>query len=452
VSGLSPQPRCCVIGAGPSGITAAKNLLQVGLRDVVVYDRNDQVGGNWLFSPEPSHSSVFETTHIISSKTLSQYSDHPWPPSYSDYPGHRELLAYFQDYARRFEVDRHIRFRTEVTRAEPEPSGGWRVTLASGECERFDHLLVANGHHWDPRLPSWPGSFAGRMIHSHDYKSAAPFEDQRVLVIGGGNSACDIAVETARVSAFTGISLRRGYYFVPKFLFGMPSDVLHEKFAWVPRPLRARALELLLRLTTGGFHRYGLPKPDHRFLSSHPVVNSELLYSIRHGRIHPRPDVASLEGHDVRFVDGRVERYDVIVAATGFKISFPFLARSLVDFSSGAVPLYLRVFPPRLAGLYFIGLFQPLGCIWPLAELQARLVANLIVGKYRLPADMEHRIEAEVDFIGRTFMPTPRHTIEVDYGPFGDRLRREIPGDAPEWPATAPRPGGAARSESPGRA
>ncbi len=289
------------------------------------------------------------------------------------------------------------------------------------------------------------------MIHSHDYKSAAPFRDQRVLVIGGGNSACDIAVETARVSAFTGISMRRGYHFVPKFLFGIPSDALHEKFAWIPRPVRARALELLLRLTTGPFERYGLPKPDHPFLSTHPVVNSELLYSIRHGRIHPRPDVAKLDGNDVRFVDGRVERYDAIVAATGFKISFPFFERSLVDFSSGAVPLYLRVFPPRLRGLYFIGLFQPIGCIWPLAELQARLVANLIVGNYRLPTDLERRIAQEVEFIRSTFVQTPRHTIEVDYKPFRDRLRREIPKGAPEWPATALRPAGAGRSGSPGR-
>src|SRR5207247_2489654 len=183
---LPSSPRCCVIGAGPCGITAAKGLLQAGLEDVVVYDKNHQVGGNWLFSAEPSHSSVFETTHIISSRKLSQYSDYPWPAGTPDYPGHRELLAYFQGYARRFGVDRHLRLRTAVEKAEPEPAGGFRVTLASGESERFDRLLVASGHHWDPRLPSWPGRFTGRMMHSHDFKSAAPFEGQRVLVVGGG--------------------------------------------------------------------------------------------------------------------------------------------------------------------------------------------------------------------------------------------------------------------------
>jgi len=275
-------------------------------------------------------------------------------------------------------------------------------------------------------MPSYPGEFAGRFLHSHDFKSAAPFADQRVLVIGGGNSACDIAVETARVSRFTGISMRRGYHFVPKFLFGVPSDTLHERFLFVPRRLRARLFELVLRLHNGDLARYGLPRPDHPFLSSHPVVNSELLYFIRHGRIHPRPDVARLDGSEVRFTDGRVETYDAIIAATGFRITFPFFDRSLVDFSKGPVPLYLRVFPPRLPGLYFIGLFQPIGCIWPLAELQSRLVARLIRGEYRLPPDIDERIAQEIDQIRRTFADTPRHSVEVDYHPFRERLLREI--------------------------
>ena len=120
--------RIAVIGAGPSGITAAKNLLQAGLRDVVVYDRNAEVGGNWIYSPEPSHSSVFETTHIISSRTLSEYEDYPWPKGTCDYPGHRELRAYFQGYARRFSVVPLIRFGTEVRRAE---LGGGRPRLAA---------------------------------------------------------------------------------------------------------------------------------------------------------------------------------------------------------------------------------------------------------------------------------------------------------------------------------
>jgi len=426
--------RVAVIGAGPSGITAAKNLLQVGLSDVVVYDRNAEVGGNWIYSPEASHSSVFETTHIISSKSLSQYRDYPWPTDYADYPGHEELKAYFQGYAQRFGVTPLVRFGTEVAKAEPVEDGrAWRLTLGGGEIERFEHLVVASGHHWDPRWPDYPGRFEGEYLHSHDFKQAAAFRSQRVLVLGGGNSACDIAVETARTAAFTAISMRRGYYFVPKFLFGIPSDVMHAKFEWVPRALRAPLFRILLRIDVGDFARYGLEKPDHEFLASHPVVNSELLYFIRHGRIHPRRDVARFEGRTVHFKDGRSEDYDAIIACTGFRISFPFFDRSLVDFSSGAVPLYRRAFHPRLRNLYFVGLFQPIGCVWPLADLQGQLIANHITGRYSLPADMEARIRDENETIARTFMDTPRHTIEVDYHPFRRALLREIPRDAPDW-------------------
>lgn len=434
--------RIAVIGAGPSGITAAKNLLQVGLRDVVVYDRNPEVGGNWIYSPEASHSSVFETTHIISSKSLSEYRDYPWPKDYADYPGHEQLKAYFQGYARRFSVTPLVRFGTEVAKAEPVEEGrGWRLTLGGGEIERFDHLVVASGHHWDPRWPDYPGRFEGHYLHSHDFKQAAPFRGQRVLVLGGGNSACDIAVETARVAATTAISMRRGYYFVPKLLFGIPSDVMHAKFEWVPRALRAPLFRALLRIDVGDFARYGLEKPDHEFLASHPVVNSELLYFIRHGRIHPRRDVSRFEGRTVHFEDGRAEDFDAVIACTGFKISFPFFDRSLVDFSSGAVPLYRRAFHPRLRNLYFVGLFQPIGCVWPLADLQGQLIANHITGRYHLPADLESRIRDENEAIARTFMDTPRHTIEVDYHPFRRALLREIPADAPPWSGLAGVPG-----------
>jgi hypothetical protein len=427
--------RVAVIGAGPSGIAAAKNLLQAGLREVVVFDKNAEVGGNWLYSPEPGHSSVFETTHIISSRSLSEYADYPLPPQSPDYPGHRELQAYFEGYARHFGVTPLIRFRTEVRSATPIEEGrAWRLVLGTGEAERFDHLVVASGHHWDPRWPDYEGHFEGEYLHSHTFKRAEPFRDRRVLVLGGGNSACDIAVETARVSAFTAISMRRGYYYIPKFMFGLASDALHERIVWLPRPLRVRLLRVLLKAMLGRFERYGLEPPDHEFMASHPVINSELLYFIRHGRIHPRRDVARFEGRFVHFKDGRAEEYDAVIAATGYKINFPFLAPSLVDFSRGKVPLYLRAFHPRIPNLFFVGLFQPLGCVWPLSDLQGKLVANRITGRYRLPEDMDARISEENDTITRTFMDTARHTIEVDYHPFRRALLRQVPKDAPDWP------------------
>lgn len=418
--------RICIIGAGPSGITAAKNCLQSGLRNVVVYERGDQVGGNWVYSPDPGHSSVYETTHIISSKTMSEYEDYPMPASYPDYPSHTQLLAYFQGYADHFGVTPLIEFGTDVVKADKEQGERWSVTLGDGRVEVFDHLMVANGHHWNPRHPAYPGTFSGRFMHSHEYKSAEPFRGQRVLVIGGGNSACDIAVETGRVSASTAISMRRGYYIVPKFFLGLPADVLNHRIARLPDAIRKPLLHLALRLGVGDFRSYGLERPRHGILSQHLTMNTELLYFIRHGRVHPRKDVARFDGPTVHFVDGTAEDYDVVVAATGFIITHPFLDASLVDYREGDVPLYLRVFHPDHPTLYFIGLVQPLGCIWPLSDWQSRLAAKSIAGAYTPPEDMRRRIDDEITARSRQFIPAARHTIEVEYHKYLWSLQREV--------------------------
>lgn len=418
--------RVCVIGAGPSGITAGKNLLQAGLKNLVIYEKGDQVGGNWLFSPRLSHSSVFETTHIISSKKLSQYEDFPMPADYPDYPSHKQLLNYFQDYARHFGVTDYIHFNTTVTKAELQPDETWRVTLDDGSVESFDYLLVANGHHWNPRMPDYPGQFSGEFLHSHDFKSAAPFKDKRVLVIGGGNSACDIAVETSRVSAFTAISMRRGYYISPKFMMGQPIDVLAERIVHLPDFIRQPLLRFSLWLNVGDYADYGLERPTHGLLSQHPTTNSELLYFIRHGKVHPRRDISHFDGKMVHFVDGKVEEYDSIVACTGFIITHPFFDCSFIDYSEGDVPLFLRVFHPRHPSLFFIGLVQPLGCIWPLSDWQSRLVACYITGSYELPPDMEAQINQEIQARNRQFFKSARHTIEVEYHKHLWALQREM--------------------------
>jgi len=420
------RPHICVIGAGPSGITAAKNLRQAGLDNVAVLERSGRLGGNWVYDPKPGHSSVFETTHVISSKRLSEFLDYPMPKSYPDYPSHRQILRYFEDYAAHFGVTPAIRFHAEVTKATRREAGGWSIGLAGGEQLQCDHLLVANGHHWDPRWPEYPGTFTGEWMHAHTFKSNRGFEGKRVLVIGGGNSSCDIAVETGRVSERTVISLRRGYHFVPKIMFGRPSDRINARLLWLPDRLRIALMELSLRLLVGSPRKYGLPKPDHHLFESHPVVNSELLYVIRHGRVFPKGDVARFEGTTVHFADGSKEDFDVVIAATGYRIHFPFLDPSVAGWSDGAVPLYLKTIHPDYDDLFFIGLVQPAGCIWPLADLQSRLAAAAITGRWRRPADLKQRIEREIAATEAAFVHTARHSIEVDYHRYRAALAREI--------------------------
>ena len=425
---MSVRKRVCVIGAGPSGITAAKNLLDEGM-GVVVYDYGQEVGGNWVFNAKSSHSSVFETTHIISSKTLSQYDDFPFPADYPDYPSHQQLAAYFQNYAKHFKLYEHIQFDTLVEKCELDNDMKWKVTTTKSgitKTESFDALAVCNGHHWKPRYPNYPGHFSGKMMHSHDVKRFSDFTDQRVLVIGGGNSACDVAVESSRFSKSTDISWRRGYWIVPKFIFGKPSDIVGGILRIMPKFIWRKATSLMIKIIQGTNSSYGLPEPEEDFGFHHPTVNSELFYFLRHGKINPRKDIDHYEGSAVFFKDGSKSDYDVIVACTGYIISHPFFEKKFIDYSEGDVPLYLRMLHPEIENVYFIGLFQPLGCIWPGAELQSKIMAKELAGKWTRPKKVAALANNEVKHPDFKQIKTPRHTITVNYHSFRDRLSKEL--------------------------
>lgn len=425
---MTERKRVCVIGAGPSGIAAARNLLEQSM-DVVVYDYGKDVGGNWVFSDKPSHSSVFETTHIISSKTLSQYDDFPMPANYPDYPSHQQLAEYFQSYARHFNLYEHIQFETLVVKCERDASHKWHITTRKNEIQNtevFDALAVCNGHHWKPRFPEYAGTFTGKFMHSHEVKRFSDFTDQKVLVIGGGNSACDVAVESSRFSTRTDISWRRGYWVIPKFIFGKPSDTIGGLLRFLPSFIWRKATSNMIRIINGSNSSYGLPEPQEDFGFHHPTVNSELFYFIRHGKIHPRTDIDCYEGSKVIFRDGRTEEYDVIVACTGYYISHPFFDPSFIDYSQGDVPLYLRMLHPEIENVYFIGLFQPLGCIWPGSELQSKIMARELGGTWTRPANISELARHEVQHPDFTQIKTPRHTITVDYHAFRKRLLKEL--------------------------
>ncbi|MFD2565349.1 flavin-containing monooxygenase [Aquimarina rubra] len=424
--------RVCIIGAGPSGITALKNLKDKNL-EVVVYDRNHEVGGNWIFSEDISHSSVFETTHIISSKTLSQYEDFTFDDfdkTVADYPSHDELRRYFQAYAKHFDLYPYIEFSTSVERCERINNNEWRIRITQNGKERteaFTDLVVCNGHHSVPRMPKYPGCFSGKFMHSHTYKKAAPFVDKRVLVIGGGNSACDIAVETSRVSQKTAISWRRGYRIIPKFFFGLPSDIVGAKSAWLPVKIRSWFNDRLLNIMLGKNKLYGLQEVKTKFGETHPTINDELLYKVRHGKVHPKVDIEKLDGKMVYFKDGTKEEFDVIIACTGYVLKHSFFDPSLIDYSNGSVPLYLKMFHEDFHNLFFIGMFQPLGCIWPGSELQSKVLANYLTGHWKMPGNIKKLCEREVTHPHYKQINTPRHTITVDYHKFRKTLLKQLP-------------------------
>jgi hypothetical protein len=360
--------RMAVIGAGPVGLGVAKALLAHGI-PYEQLEADGDVGGNWLHG-------VYSTAHIISSRKATEYADYHMPADYPDFPSARQMLDYLRDYADHFSLRPHIQFHTRIVMALPREDGHWELELASGEKRLYKGMVICNGHHWDRRFPSYPGTFEGEIIHSKDYKSPEQLRGKRVLVIGGGNSSCDIAAEAARVGTSCDLSLRRGYWFLPKTLFGIPlADV---SSGWFPVWAQRLFLRLVLLVIVGDYRKYGLPKPDHRIFETHPTINSELLYYVKQGRIHPRPDVARYEGRRVVFQDGSSEEYDLVVCATGFHVSFPFLPPGLVPVKGSVAQLYAGTVLPDFKNLYIVGTSQVRYGFGPLVTPGADLIAQMI--------------------------------------------------------------------------
>jgi cation diffusion facilitator CzcD-associated flavoprotein CzcO len=420
--------RCCIIGAGASGLATLKTLREHGI-PADCLERMDEVGGNWCFG-KPC-SSVYRSAHLISSKLLTQFPDYPMPDDWPEFPSHEQALEYLRSYAAHFDLYDAIQFNTSVTRIEPvDPTASaWKVNLASGESRIYGSVIIATGHHWDPNWPKYPGTFDGAVLHSSQYKTPDIFSDQRVLVVGSGNSGCDIAVEAAQFARKTFHSMRRGYHFVPKFIKGKPADRCGEfLLRWhVPLWLRRRIAARLVRTALGRPEDYGLPAPDHKLLETHPIVNSQLLYFVGHGRIKPKADIAELCGHQVRFVDGSSETIDVIVFATGFRITIAFIEPTHLNWQHGKPALFLNVFHPRYDNLFIAGLIQPDSGIWGLVHYQAQLIARFLKAQRNNPrlADRFRRLKSRPSRNlghGIRYLKTPRHLLEVEHYSYRRKL------------------------------
>ncbi len=351
------------------------------------------VGGNWRFENDNEVSSAYRSLHINSARRLMSFKAFPMPESYPDYPSHWQVAEYFDAYVKRFGLAETITFNTEVVAAVPA-DGGWDVTVrdADGErSERYRALLVANGHHWNPRWPepAFPGSeeFTGEQVHVHHYREPDVLVGKRVLVLGIGNSAVDVAVESSRIGEKTFLAMRRGAYVIPKFLGGKPVDEASPPVTTrLPMSVRRMFMGRLLKLTVGEMTDYGLPKPDHKLLEAHPTVSSELLPRIGHGDITIKPNIDRFSGgRTVRFTDGSEEEIDLVVYCTGYRITFPFLPDEVFESRDNRMPLYKRLVDVDHPSLYFVGFVQPLGPIMPIAEAQAEWVADLLAGRAQLP-------------------------------------------------------------------
>jgi flavin-binding monooxygenase-like protein len=428
---MTKLPSVCVIGAGSSGIAAAKALHERGI-PFDCFEKSDRVGGNWVFGNVNGMSSAYRSLHINTSRERMEYSDYPMPPSYPDFPHHTHIATYFNDYVDHFGFRDRIVFETGIERASRDGDGVWTVSLDSGETRRYDAVLVANGHHWNPRWPepAFPGQFDGVQMHSHQYVENTDFRGKNVLVVGIGNSAMDIAVESSFIARKTFISSRRGAYILPKYLFGRPLDQIgvNSLTPVLPFAFRRAILMAMYRVGVGKVQDYGLPEPDHKLGEAHPTISADFLNRIAHGEMTWKPNIASLEGDGVRFDDGTVEPIDVIVWCTGYKVSFPFFDEDFISAPDNDLPLYKRVFKPGIDNLFFIALLQPLGATMPLAEAQGRWIASYLRGEYHLPSrsEMEAVMSRERERMFKRYVASKRHTMQVDFDNYLHDVGKEL--------------------------
>lgn len=430
----STDPRTAIIGAGISGLTAGKMLKDYGVR-YTTFEASDRIGGNWAFGNPNGRSSAYRSLHIDTSRQRLCFKDFPMPDHYPVFPHHTHIKRYLDSYAEAFGLLDNIEFQNGVVDARRLEGGGWEIRDQHGESREFDLLVVANGHHWDPRTPVFPGTFTGEAFHSHSYidpQTPIDLTDQRILIVGLGNSAADITVELSSKTLRNDVTLstRSGAWVVPKYIAGRPGDTLWRTVPYVPMSWQRKALQLVAPLMMGKPTMYGLPEPNHKLFEAHPTQSVELPLRLGSGDVTAKPNIASLDGQTVHFVDGTSGEFDVIIYATGYNITFPFFDKDFVSAPDNSIRLYKRMFKPGIDDLAFVGFAQSVPTLFPFVECQSRLLAAYAIGQYALPeiTEMERVIDADEQRYTGHCTGSARHTQQVDFFHYERDMRaREIP-------------------------
>ncbi|WP_052261352.1 flavin-containing monooxygenase [Ruegeria sp. ANG-S4] len=424
-----PEECFALIGAGPMGLAMAKTLIEQGV-PFQGFELADDVGGLWNIGAP--RSTMYETAHLISSKRMTEFADFPMKEETAEYPSHRELKTYFQEFANAFDLYQHFHFGAEVLSAAPLEDAGWTVTwqdkTGARHTQVFAGLLIANGTLSEPNMPEFKGEFSGPLIHASEYRYPTQFAGKRVLVVGAGNSGCDIAVDAIHHGVSCDLSMRRGYYFVPKYVFGVPADTMGGKIR-LPMWLKRRIDGAILKWFVGDPQKYGFPKPDYALYESHPVVNSLILFHAGHGDLKIRPDIARFDGQTVHFNDGTSADYDMILAATGYKLHYPFIDKSLLNWKGAAPHLYLNCMHPDRDDLFVMGMVEAAGLGWQgrheQAEMVARYIAGLRSGNTAAQAIRSTKSESyERATGGMNYIDLPRMAYYVDKATY----RKEVTG------------------------
>ncbi len=398
------RPEVCVVGAGPAGMTTLQVLRERGIA-AVCFEQGPAVGGQWRYENESGTSSTFASLTMMSSRQRSGLRRFPIPRSAHLFPQLGEMQDYLEDFARTYDLFQDIRFEQEVVSVSGGPDG-FDVRTSGGDAGRFRHVIVASGHHYRPHWPELGEGFEGERSHSADYRVPERFAGQRVVVVGCGASALEIAVDVCGAARSTIVAARSGGHLLPKRVGLMPLDLLDTPLmSRMPFRLQQAMLAGMLRALRQTWRRNGLPKPGHGLLRRVPITAERFGQRVREGAIEVRSGIVGVRGRVVHFADGSTAEADHLLCATGYEVSHPFLPDVTMDMC--ARPLYRRIVHPDHPGIFFVGLVDPNGGLLPLLEGQCEWVADVLGGRMALPprAAMEAEMDREAERIARRFVP-----------------------------------------------
>ncbi|MBD2629145.1 flavin-containing monooxygenase [Trichormus variabilis] len=432
--------RICVIGAGISGLVTAKTFIEENY-DVTVFEKKQGLGGVW----EKSRTYP-ELTSQNTSDTYS-FSDYPMPKSYPDWPSATQIRDYLQSYAEHFSVMDKIRFETEVidVSRQPETETKWLVTVKSTdgngrqkqeESHEFDFVAVCNGTFSQPNLPFLPGqeeftTSGGLVLHSTEFNDTAMIEGKRVVVVGVGKSACDIANLAAKTAEECTLVFRQAMWKIPRYFLGLVNlkYVLLTRFseAWFPyrqmgkletllhslgKPLVWgfwRTVETLLRLQLG-LDACGM-KPEHqidKLECSVSIAPPGFFKHIRAGKIKPiKTSITKFFSGGIELANGEKVSADIVVLATGFRQEVPFLSekyrKMLID-EEGNFHLYRHLIHPEIPQIGFVG-YNGSFYSQLTSEISAWWLLDYVSGNFSLPSTVEmyQEISAELDWMKSHF-------------------------------------------------
>jgi hypothetical protein len=426
------EEKYLIIGTGPCGISALRSFTKHGI-PVDCAELNASVGGQWdIKNP---NSSMYESAHIISSRTVQEYKEFPFPEGTADYPHHSVVGKYLNDFVDKFNLRSHIQFNTKVIDTKRLGENSWEVKLeANGEVKTkiYKGIVVANGVFSLPNIPKFKGeeTFTGEIIHSANYKEASIFTGKRVLIVGAGNSGCDIAVDAVHRSKYIDMSVRRGYYFVPKYLFGKPADIVGGKIN-LPRKIDLKIKKRILKMFTGDPVKYGFPKPEYELFESHPVVNSLIIHHLGHGDLDIMKDIDHINGSTVHFKDGESRDYDLILLATGFKLNYTFIDKENLNWTNNAPKLFMNIFHPEYDDLFILGMVEATGVGFQGRYNQAEIIARYIKNLDKNPSKIQRFIDEKRSNTtsltnGRNYLKLARMAYYVDKDTYLKKLHGSL--------------------------